>query len=44
MALCLYIANSVYYANKLPNIEIAASSKILAHKSSFLSFWKKGMA
>jgi len=33
MALCLFIANSLYYANKLPNIEIAAISKNSAHKS-----------
>jgi len=33
MALCPFIANSVYYANKLPNIEIVAISKISAHKS-----------
>jgi len=33
MALCLFIASSVYYANNLPNIEIAAISKISAHKS-----------
>jgi len=26
MAQCLFTANSVYYANKLPNIEIAAIS------------------
>jgi len=46
MALCLFIVNSVYYANKLgwSNIEIAAISKILAYKSWFLSFWKKGKA
>jgi len=33
MALCLFIANSVYFANELPNIEIAAILKNLAHKS-----------
>jgi len=33
MALCLFVANSVHYANTLRNIEIAAISKILAHKS-----------
>ena len=41
MALCLFIENSVDFANKLPKIGIAAVSKILAHKSWFLSFWKK---
>jgi len=44
MALCLFITNSVYYANRLPNIEIAAISNILADKSWFLKFFKKGMA
>ena len=41
MALCLFIANTVYYAYKLPNIEIVAISKILAHKSWFFKFLKK---
>jgi len=41
MALCLFIANSLYYANKLPNIEIAAISKNSAHKSWFFKFLKK---
>jgi len=33
MAMCLFIANNVHYANKLPNIEIAAIPKISAHTS-----------
>jgi len=33
MALCLFIANSVYYAHKLTNIEVATISKISDHKS-----------
>jgi len=35
MALCLFIVNSVYYANKLgySSTEIAAILKILAYKS-----------
>jgi len=41
MALCLFIANSIYYANKLPNIEIAAISKLSARKSWFFKFLKK---
>ena len=39
--MCLFIANSVYYANKLPNIKIVAISKIQAHKSRFFKFLKK---
>jgi len=41
MSLCLFIANSVYYANKLPNIETAAISNSLAHKSWIFAFWKE---
>jgi len=46
MALCLFIVNSVYYANKFgqSSIENAAISKIIAYKSWFLRFWKKGKA
>jgi len=41
MAMCLFIANNVHYANKLPNIEIAAIPKISAHTSWFFTFLKK---
>jgi len=45
MALCLFIADSVHYANKLirliKNTEIVAIGKILAHKSWFFKFLKK---
>jgi len=46
MALCLFIANSAYYANKLgqSSMENAATSKILAYRSWLLRFWKKGKA
>jgi len=33
MALCLFIVRSVYCANKLISIEIAAIEKILAYES-----------
>jgi len=40
MALCIFIAHTVYYANKLPNIEIAANLKNFCSNPD-LSFWKK---
>jgi len=44
MALCLFIANSVCYANKLPNIEMLQFQKFQLINPDFLSFWKKDVA
>jgi len=38
MALCLFIANSVCYANKLPNIEMLQFQKFQLINPDFLSF------